>query len=186
MTGHGVFRGDAYRWLLVQLELKVSVAQDCIHSYVGHSQRLDLRGHPHLFIAADYVDFVCSRSVPALLDCVGHATWNMLTDVPTHAVRTTKVLDTAGKDICYVQVRIENGHRRNVPVVVNVLYKRTVTPHQVMVVFRTIHEDDLFPMPTQPLHIGLSGCKAWTLVLSKRLSASNFKMQSQDQTEVHG
>ncbi|RHY94935.1 hypothetical protein DYB37_001802 [Aphanomyces astaci] len=157
MTGHGVFRGDAYRWLLVQLELKVSVAQDCIHSYVGHSQRLDLRGHPHLFIAADYVDFVCSRSVPALLDCVGHATWNMLTDVPTHAVRTTKVLDTAGKDICYVQVRIENGHRRNVPVVVNVLYKRTVAPHQVIVVFRTIHEDDLFPMPTQPLHIGLSG-----------------------------
>ncbi len=61
MTGHGAYRGEGYKWLLIQLELKLAVAGDCIHSYVGHTQRHELRGRSNLFISTDYVDFVCTR-----------------------------------------------------------------------------------------------------------------------------
>ncbi|ETV97974.1 hypothetical protein H310_09279 [Aphanomyces invadans] len=163
MTGHGAFRGDAYKWLLLQLELKLSIAQDCIHSYIGHSQRHDLRGRPNLFVASDYVDLVCSRPLPAPLDQVGAVTWNALTNMPTHAIRMTRTLDSCSPDILYVQVRLDSGHTRNAPLVVNVLYKRIVTAKQAVFVYRSILEDDRFPVPRQPLHIGVSGwmvCKA--------------------------
>ncbi|RHY94936.1 hypothetical protein DYB37_001803 [Aphanomyces astaci] len=153
MTGHGAFRGDTYEFLLRQLQPKLALAVHCIHSYVDDK----VSDQPHLFVAPDYVDYVCHRAWPVPLNRLANVLWTVMTDMPSHAVRKTKVLDTKGHDLSYVEVRIESGHRRNVPVVVNVLYQRKVSADGVTIVYRTINEDDQFPVPVQTVHVGLSG-----------------------------
>ncbi|ETV97970.1 hypothetical protein, variant 1 [Aphanomyces invadans] len=153
MTGHGAFRGNTYEFLLRQLLSKTTVALDCIRSYVGAS----VSDNPQIFINTDYVDFVSNRTWPVPLPLFSQALWNVMTNMPKHAVRKTTALDTWGDNLSYVEVRIESGHRRNVPVVFNVLHMQDASPDGITMVYRSINEDDQYPVPPQTVHVGLVG-----------------------------
>ncbi|KAF0688324.1 Aste57867_20036 [Aphanomyces stellatus] len=157
-VGQGAFRTKSYGWVVSSLDAKLDKALECIEWYVGCDAKSP---HPRLFVGAEFVDVVrdCHRASP--LEAVSRAEWTILTQMPPCAVRKTKELDRLGDDVAYIQVRIEGGHRRNVPLVVNVLYKRTVAADHVVLMFRAIAEDDRFPVPKQPTRVKMNG---WMLM----------------------
>ncbi|KAH9161452.1 hypothetical protein LEN26_001405 [Aphanomyces euteiches] len=149
----GVFRNKGYDFVFAQLQQNTTTALEIIKTYVK-SAKLDL---PHLFVGVDFVDCVIKRSWPIPLNILGATAWSAMTTMSTHAVRKTKVLDGVGDNIRYVQVCIESGIRKGVPLLFDVLYKRTVTDDKVSIVFQSIADDDKFSLPAQTMQACVSG-----------------------------
>ncbi|KAG9415777.1 hypothetical protein AC1031_000156 [Aphanomyces cochlioides] len=150
---YGVFRNKKYDFVFAQLQQNTTTALEVIKTYV-RSAKLDL---PYLFVGADFVDCVIKRSWPVPLNILGATAWSAMTTMSTHAVRKTKVLDGVGDNIRYVQVCIESGIRKGVPLLFNVLFKRTVTEDKVSIVFQSIADDDKFSLPAQTMQACVSG-----------------------------
>ncbi|KAF0688322.1 Aste57867_20034 [Aphanomyces stellatus] len=167
LVGHGAFRARGYKWIVADLQPKLVKAIEYVDWYLHFEVPSEL---PRLFVGTNFVDIVRDCVRPTPLDRLADRTWTNLTRTPmvtaspltirSTATRTTKELDRMGDDVSYVQLRLAFERRPHAPVVVNLLYKRTLptrTCRRVEVMFRSIAEDDRFPLPKQPTRLRVHG-----------------------------
>ncbi|KAF0689844.1 Aste57867_18756 [Aphanomyces stellatus] len=154
-------RVDAYRVITDQLERRLNHATRRIHKYVGTACRDGVR----LFATDDGgIDIVRSRMCEVHLDTFARCVWGTLTTVTSSnddtstaaAAWTVQPLDRIDDNTCYTCVTVPDptkGHTAKL--VLHVLHKRLRAANRVVLVFRNVVHDPLFPPP--PVALRMSG-----------------------------
>ncbi|OQS03586.1 hypothetical protein THRCLA_04100 [Thraustotheca clavata] len=131
-------RSSTCDFILTNLRNKTDAALSCVKGYLGSAQN----DYPKIFYGDAAIDFVLSCTMPQPLDVATSTDWaSFKTILPGVMLAQSTVLDS---QLGYAQIIIQDGMERGVPLYLNVLYRRYVRDHRVIIVVQSITNDELF------------------------------------------